>query len=74
MFLTYTGPSGQPGPMTSFINKSVNSIRKTAGVKKKLSVTGLRKVAATKVRLHYYMYIKIILNTNNAFLSNSQGA
>ncbi|XP_065936651.1 uncharacterized protein [Magallana gigas] len=52
VFVTYPmGPSGHPGPMTtSLVNKSVHSIWKAAGVKKKLSVTNLRKAAPTKVR------------------------
>lgn len=45
----FPAPSGQPGPMsTSLVNKVVKSIWKAAGVKKKLSVTDLRKATATK--------------------------
>lgn len=44
----FPAPSGQPGPMsTSLVNKVVKSIWKAAGVKKKLSVTDLRKATAT---------------------------
>lgn len=64
VYVTYPGPSGQPGQMsTSLVKKAVKSIWNAEGANKKLSVTDLRKAAATKVRLHYY--INIILNTEN---------